>query len=485
MIDTRKIARAALFALLLYAAIAAAFFFVSGDQLDYQDKQSDTVSPTAGVGEVLPGMEVRQRFTAQGDELRGVSIPLATYGRENTSTLRFAVENEAGETVGETELPTAGAVDSEPVTALFSQVVPLVKGGSYTLVITSPDGAEGNAVSVWYGATMALRSGSIPVQIADDERVEVNGTPLEGKLTVSFLEREYLWFGAWYWAFALGLGALIGAYGIYTLAQAKKGRASLVLRVCAAFSRYSYLIRQLVSRDFKAKYKRSVLGVLWSLLNPVLTMLVQYVVFSSLFKSDIPNFALYLIIGIVCYSFFNESVTMSLTSITGNAGLITKVYMPKYIYPFSRTISSGVNLLLSLIPLFGMMLLTRTPLRPAVLLLPFGLACLFMLSLGMGMLLATLMVFFRDTQFLWGVASMLWMYLTPIMYPENIIPAQYMTLYKCNPLYHIIRFMRIVLMDGVSPEPKAYALCLIASVAPLAVGALAFWKKQDSFVMNL
>lgn len=485
MIDVKKIVRHTLAVLLIYAVIAAAFFFVSGDQLNYQDEQTDMVSPSAGVGELLRGMEVRQRFTAEGDELRGVSLPLATYGRANTSTLRFAVEDGNGATLGETEIPTAGIADAEPMTVLFSENVPLEKGESYTLVITSPDAVEGNAVSVWYGDAMALRSGSIPVQIAEDERLVVDGTALAGKLTVSFLQREYLWFGDWYWAFALGLGVLIGAYGIYTLALAKKGRASLAVRVSAAFSRYSYLIRQLVSRDFKAKYKRSVLGILWSLLNPVLTMLVQYIVFSSLFKSDIPNFALYLIIGIVCYSFFNESVTMSLTSITGNAGLITKVYMPKYIYPFSRTVSSGVNLLLSLIPLFGMMLLTRTPLRPAVLLLPFGLACLFMLSLGLGMLLATLMVFFRDTQFLWGVASMLWMYLTPIMYPESIIPAQYVTLYKCNPLYHIIRFMRIVLMDGVSPEPKAYALCLLASVAPLAVGVLAFWKKQDSFVMNL
>ena len=176
---------------------------------------------------------------------------------------------------------------------------------------------------------------------------------------------------------------------------------------------------------------------------------------------------------------------MALQSIVGNAALITKVYVPKYIYPVSRVFSSTINLLLSLIPLLGVMLLTRTPLRPAILLLPFGLICLVAFCIGMGFLLSTSMVFFRDTQFLWGVVSMLWMYATPIFYPESIIPAKFMFLYKCNPLYHIIRFVRIVQIDGVSPEPKAYLLCLIASFVPLLIGAVVFKKNQDKFVLNL
>lgn len=244
-------------------------------------------------------------------------------------------------------------------------------------------------------------------------------------------------------------------------------------------------MRQLVARDFKTKYKRSVLGVLWSFLNPLLTMMVQYIVFSTLFKSDIPNFRLYLLSGIVCFNFFSEATTMGLQSIVGNAALITKVYVPKYIYPVSRVFSSTINLLLSLIPLLAVMLLTGTPVRPAILLLPFGLLCLVTFCIGMGFILSAMMVFFRDTQFLWGVVSMLWMYATPIFYPESIIPAQYMVIYKCNPMYHIIRFVRIILIDGVSPEPKAYALCLIASFVPLVLGAVVFKKNQDKFILNL
>ena len=214
-------------------------------------------------------------------------------------------------------------------------------------------------------------------------------------------------------------------------------------------------------------------------------MLVQYIVFSTLFRSDIPNFSVYLLTGIVCFNFFSEATSMALTSIVGNASLITKVYVPKYIYPLTRVISSTINFLLALVPLLAVLLVTRTPIRPAILLMPVGILCLFAVCLGIGMILASAMVFFRDTQFLWGVLSMLWMYATPIFYPESIIPASVMPLYKCNPLYHVIRFIRILLIDGVSPEPKAYALMLLTAFAPLILGALVFKKTQDRFMLHI
>ena len=255
--------------------------------------------------------------------------------------------------------------------------------------------------------------------------------------------------------------------------------------ILSSLSRYRFLIKQLVARDFKTKYKRSVLGVVWSFLNPLLTMTVQYIVFSTLFRSDTPNFAVYLLSGIVCFNFFSEATSMSLTSIVGNASLITKVYVPKYVYPLTRVMSSTVNFLLALIPLLAAMLLTRTPIRPSALLILVGVLCLFAVSLGIGLVLASSMVFFRDTQFLWGVLSMLWMYATPIFYPETIIPVRFRLLYKCNPLYHIIRFIRIALLQGVSPEPKAYVLMFVASFVPLAIGIAVFRKTQDQFVLNL
>ena len=249
--------------------------------------------------------------------------------------------------------------------------------------------------------------------------------------------------------------------------------------------RYSFLVKQLVARDFKRKYKRSALGVCWSFLNPLLTMLVQYLVFSTIFKSSIENFIIYLLIGIIVFNFFGESVGLGLTSIVDNAHLINKVYMPKIIYPLSRVISSVVNLLISLVPLFIMMLLTGVPITKAVLLLPIGLICLLVFCLGLSMLLSASMVFFQDTQFLWNVVSTLWQYLTPTFYPVDIIPEAWLPVYKMNPMYQYITFIRSILLDGVAPAPELYFGCIISAVAMFGVGYAIFRRNQDKFVLYL
>ena len=246
-----------------------------------------------------------------------------------------------------------------------------------------------------------------------------------------------------------------------------------------------FLIKQLVSRDFKAKYKRSILGVFWSFLNPLLNMLVQYVVFSNMFRFDIPNFPVYLLCGNVVFSYFSESCGMALTSIIGNAGLITKVYVPKYIYPLTRIISSMINLLISLIPLFGVAAISGLVPTKAYLLLPIPLLCLAMFCLGLGMLLASAMVFFRDVQFLWGVLTTIWMYLTPIFYPISAMPTAVQTVVKMNPLYYYLTFVRTCIIDGISPEPVMYAQCVFIGLAMLGIGAFVFKKSQDKFVLYL
>jgi ABC-2 type transport system permease protein len=221
------------------------------------------------------------------------------------------------------------------------------------------------------------------------------------------------------------------------------------------------------------------------LLNPVLMMLIQYVVFSTLFKSSIENFPVYLLSGMICFSYFSESTTTGLSSISGNANLISKVYIPKYIFPLSRVLSSGINFLFSLIPLFAVTLISGLPITRAYLFLPFIFLCLFMLCLGIAMLLSAIMVFFRDIQFLWSVITMLLMYATPLFYPESIIPVQFIALFRMNPLYHIIRLFRVVIMDGVPPMPKAVIVCLAICTAIFGLGAFVFKKEQDKFILNI
>lgn len=251
------------------------------------------------------------------------------------------------------------------------------------------------------------------------------------------------------------------------------------------FVKYRFLLSQLVGRDFKAKYKRSLLGVLWSLLNPLMTMMVQYIVFSELFKWNIDNFSVYLISGSVMFNFFSESTNQALTSITGNAGLITKVYVPKYIFPVSKVISSCINFAFSLIALFVIVLING--LRPNIyyLMLPFGILCMIMFCMGMSFILASLMVYFRDTQFLYGVLLTLWTYLTPLFYPESIIPAKFMIIMKCNPMYHFIRYVRDIIMYANLPSLQAHIICLILAIVPLLIGIFVFKKAQKNFIINI
>lgn len=471
--------------LLGYWLLAILFHWIAGAQLYFRDEKTEMMAMNAMIGELTAGSELRQSFRADADELFSVSLPLTTYDRTNTAHLSIVLEDAEGTRLGEIVLDESALEDGEMTEACFPEPVTLRKGERYTLVLSSLDGAPGNACTVWYGTGISTARTEIQKNIPAEDCLLVNGQVVNGMLCFQLGVRTHLWFGGAYWYLAGICWLVLLVYALHLLRVEKEGKSTAALRLLSAIQRYQFLIRQLISRDFKTKYKRSVLGILWSFLNPLLMMSVQYLVFSTIFKSNISNFALYLLTGIVCFNFFSEATSMSLVSIVGNASLITKVYVPKYIYPVTRVLSSGVNLLFSIVPLFGFMLLTGTPFRPALLLLPFGVLCLLMLCTGMGLLLSTSMVFFRDTQFLWNVVSMLWMYLTPIFYPVSIIPDQWLTLYKCNPLYHIIRFFRILIIDGVSPEPKAYLLCFLVSAVPLLIGVLIFRRNQDKFILNL
>lgn len=249
--------------------------------------------------------------------------------------------------------------------------------------------------------------------------------------------------------------------------------------------RYGFLLEQLVRRNFNTKYRQSVLGVLWSFLNPLMTMAVQYLVFSQLFRSDISHFPVYLLTGIIFFSFFNECATLGMDSIVLNGPLISKVAMPKIIYPLSRSISSLISLGISLLPLLGAMLLSGTPLTAALLLMPVAAGMTFCFALGMSLILATMNVFFRDTRFLWSVVSLLWTYATPIFYPISIIPAAWQPLFRLNPMFQFIHFMRTIVLQGAWPSLQQWGACLLCAALPLALGWYIFRRYEDRFVFHL
>lgn len=237
-----------------------------------------------------------------------------------------------------------------------------------------------------------------------------SGNQLCIRLSGTRPSRAMLYYGI----FAAVLVLFCAWESLFTARCAAAGRQNHLLRLQADVRRYGFLIEQLVRRNFNTKYRQSILGVLWSFLNPLLTMLVQYLVFSTLFRSAIDHFPVYLISGIIVFSFFTECVTLGMDAIVMNASLITKVAIPKLIFPFSRALSSLINFLISLLPLLLLMLLTGVRVSPALLLLPLMIALLFLFALGVTLVMATLNVFFRDTRFLWSVISLLWTYATPI-----------------------------------------------------------------------
>lgn len=249
---------------------------------------------------------------------------------------------------------------------------------------------------------------------------------------------------------------------------------------------FNELLKQLVIRDVKLKYRRSYLGYLWSILNPLMLMVVLVVVFSNLFRFDIPNFPLYLISGQVIFNFMVEATNMSVGSITGNASLLKKTYVPKYIFTLSKVGSSVVNLIFSLGALLLVMLITEATFSWNLLFFPVILLQLLIFSLGVSLFLAAATVFFRDIQYLWGVFVTMWMYLTPIFYPVSIIPEDYQVLYRsANPMYWYIEQFRDIVLYAQFPNPQSILMGFSLAFVVLILGAYYFNKKQNEFILYI
>lgn len=248
--------------------------------------------------------------------------------------------------------------------------------------------------------------------------------------------------------------------------------------------KYSFLLQQLVSRDFKVKYKRSVLGIVWSLLYPLLTMAVMAIVFSNVFKFSTPgvSYLAYLLSGLVMFNYFSEASNLAMSSVVANFSLLNKIYIPKYIFPLSKCLFVGINFLLTLIPLYIVLLVTGTGINIFHIFLPYAFICLFMFTLGMGFILSAVSVFLRDMFYIYGIVIMMWTYLTPIMYDISAIAPNLQFILKLNPLYHYINFTREIMLYGRMPSANAWGICLLSSVAVLFIGMIVFKKTQDKFI---
>lgn len=251
------------------------------------------------------------------------------------------------------------------------------------------------------------------------------------------------------------------------------------------FKKFQPLLAELVARDIKIKYRRSVLGVVWTLLNPLLMMIILSIVFSSLFRFEIENFPLYILSGQVIFNFFSGATTDAMSSIIGNAALIKKVYVPKYLFVLSRVFSSFINLLASFSALLLMMLVMRVELNWTVFLAVIPIALIAVFSLGVGLLLAAITVKFRDVMHLYSVFTTGLLYLTPVIYPMSILPPVIKTIVMLNPITNMLQMLRDVMLNNCIPGFGSIALGVLEAGIALVVGLYVFYKNQDQFILNI
>lgn len=249
--------------------------------------------------------------------------------------------------------------------------------------------------------------------------------------------------------------------------------------------RYKELLRNLVLRDIKIRYKRSVLGFFWVMLNPLLMMVVLHIVFSGIFKVSTGNYTAYLISGIILWSFFSQSTASAMSSFLINRNIISKVYLPKAIFPLASVFSGMINLVFALLPLFLIMLVSGTPLGSRIYLLPAVVLIVGLFAYGVSLVISTLTVFFHDVRYIYEVLLMVWMYGTPIFYPESIIPERFSLILALNPFYYFLNSFRGALyLDVPSLAGQILAGALFA-VAACAAGLFVYSRNRDRLVYYL
>ena len=250
------------------------------------------------------------------------------------------------------------------------------------------------------------------------------------------------------------------------------------------FKRYLPLVKNLVSRDLKVKYRRSVLGYLWSVLNPLLMALVIHAVFSHMFRFQILYFATYYLTGSLIFNFVIDCTANGLTSVIDAAPLIKKVYLPKYIFPLQKCTFAFVNMLFGTIAVLVVMLIQRVPFHWTMLLFFVPMIYAFVFAYGVGLILSALTVFFRDIRYLYSVFTQVWLYLTPIIYPEELLLAtKFGFVLKLNPMYYYTHMIRSFVMYGTLPSAQEHLMCVFFALLALMAGVTVFKKSQDKFIL--
>lgn len=250
----------------------------------------------------------------------------------------------------------------------------------------------------------------------------------------------------------------------------------------AKIKKHQFLFEELVKRDFKQKYKRTVLGMAWSILSPLLTLLVMSLVFTQFFGRQMEHYTIYLFCGNLVFSYFKESTTGGMNALMSNSSIFAKVNVPKYMFLLSKNVSALINFGLTLSVFFLFALVDHIRFGVHFLALLYPICCLVVFNVGVGLILSALFVFFRDTSYLYDVFTMLLMYMSAIFYTVETFPAVMQKLFLCNPIYCYIKYFRVVVLEGTIPSFGFHLLCAFYAVLLVAIGGFIYKKFNHKFL---
>jgi ABC-2 type transport system permease protein len=269
--------------------------------------------------------------------------------------------------------------------------------------------------------------------------------------------------------------------GVFAERRSVAGRPLQLAGEIRDIVRQSSLLYELVHRDLTVRYKRSFLGFFWTMLHPLLLMLIFLVVFSAMFRSRAPHYETYFLSAYVAWTFFSQTAVNSMAGVAWNGPLMKRVRVPPSMFTLAATVSGLVNLGLSLVVLFAIMAVTGAPLRPALLFLPVGLLILGLFTLGVSLALTAVSVYFGDFQEMVQAGLPALMYLTPIIYPISVVPERYRWLIKLNPVVYIVEVVRDPIYYGITPAPATLMVATVVSAGSLAIGWIIFRHMAPRF----
>jgi len=248
---------------------------------------------------------------------------------------------------------------------------------------------------------------------------------------------------------------------------------------------YRELIIQFVSRTIKIRYKRSILGVVWTMLNPLLIMIVLTVVFSSLFRFEIAFFPIYFLSGQIVWLLFASSTSGAMGEMVLSGDLLKRIYVPKSVFAVASVSTGIINLLLSILPLIAIALALGLRLKLALLVWPFSILLVSIFSLGMSLLLSAAAIYFADMLPVYEVILTLWLYLTPIIYPLEIVPPEWLWFFKLNPMYYFVEAFRMPILYGIVPGRGIWIPAIVYALVTLIAGGWLFTKKSNEYAYRV